>query len=173
MKKGTQLTRTDKAKVMVEIALGMPYANIAERFDLHPKTVARWANEPAFKRQFKQASQELAENGFAVLCDGAVEAAYQLRAIISDPATPSAIKIRAINTLFIHVGVVSQENNLIKAFQTLDNAGILPSDLVDKITAKLDGVAGEITSYLSDGAQTKPDADEAIELMKAAILGKH
>lgn len=160
-----------QSQIVIALANGENRKNIAERFEISQATLAKWINSETFRREYKEATQHLYRSGISLLAEGAREAAYQLRGIISDPATPAVIKIRAIDVLFRHASTVDQELQFTKALSLLSQEGLLPPGVVRNVSARIENIASEIVESLTTDTESKISESQAIQLVKSAILG--
>ena len=145
---------------------------LAARFEVTYRTLNRWMESESFQREYREAQQRLFEAGVSVLAEGATEAAWQLRGIISDPGVPSAIKIRAIDVLFRHASTANKEQDLIRAIDLLSKEGLIPHDAAKSIIARISSLGRDVVdSFGIRDASQDINGNKVIALIKSAVLG--
>lgn len=171
MARVSSLTPIKQSQIVIALANGESRKSLASRFEVTEKTLIRWMESETFQREYKEAQQRLFDAGIAVLAEGAIEAAWQLRGIISDPGVPSAVKIRAIDILFKHAATASREQELIKAIEILTKEGLIPLEAARSITYKISSLGKDIVDSFGVKNQDENSKEKVLALIKAAVLG--
>jgi hypothetical protein len=85
----------NQQKVLALLSAGSTLTHAAESVGIHRNTVANWRRLPAFREAIDHASAERAAFWAEQAAGLAIDAVAAIRAILSDPKTPVAVRLKA------------------------------------------------------------------------------
>jgi hypothetical protein len=85
---------------LTSLAAGASNKEAAEAAGVALRTIESWKSKPHFQGMLRTAVNKMLDAALAELVAGSQEAAKELRGIITNPETPSRIKVTAIGVLF-------------------------------------------------------------------------
>jgi hypothetical protein len=161
-----KVSRIVQHKAILELFTGKPIAEIAEMYEITPQTLNAWLRSDKGEQMYTDAQKSLYQAGLNVLIEGAESAALQLRGIISNPDTPSAVKARSIEILFKYAQPPLCDTN--QMIDYLTREGYVISANATKIIEQLKD-AGVDVALIEPGSET--NLSQAIETVESDLLG--
>jgi hypothetical protein len=89
----------NQQKVLALLSAGSTLTHAAESVGIHRNTVANWQRLPAFREAIDRANAERASFWGGQAAGLAADAVAAIRAILSDPKTPAAVRLKAAQVI--------------------------------------------------------------------------
>lgn len=85
---------------ITHLAAGLTNDQAAESVGVSPSSIDKWKKRKDFQLLLRESVRRVYDAAIAELCCGSIDAAKELRRIISNPEAPDRVKIAAIQVLF-------------------------------------------------------------------------